>query len=359
MARTPPALERMVSKSAPELEDYIIDVRRGAGELGRGAYGAVLEVYVSGAKCAGKIIHNILVSNEDVPQGRQRMADRFIEECRTMSRLRNPHVVQFLGVHFQEEGDAPAVSSALPMLVMEFLPTDLDHVLKDYPDIPVAMKTSFLCDVSKGLAYLHAQGLIHRDLTARNVLLTSAMRAKIADFGVARIVNMNSSQLTQLTHKPGNHLYMPPEVEHSKCLDIFSFGVLTLYCIVQEFPSLLLPATHLKEPGGQLEARSELERRQQYVNRAYQLLGCTRPEYELVRVMEQCLNNAPTARPTVEELVERLQALLEQLQDGYSDKNKLELVGLLHEAHSDLEQLRASTTYRIHSLEVGGHTPLM
>ena len=275
-----------------------------------------------------------------------------------MSRLRHPHVVQFLGLHFQEEGDTPAIASALPMLVMEFLPTDLDHVLKAYPDIPVAMKTSFLCDVSKGLAYLHAQGLIHRDLTARNVLLTSAMCAKIADFGVARIVNMNSEQLSQLTRNPGNHLYMPPEAQHTKCLDIFSFGVLTLYCIVQEFPSALLPPTH-QDHGGPLVARSELERRQQYVSRAHQLLRSSRPEYELVHVMEECLNNAPAARPVVGELVARLQALLERLEGGYSERNKLELVRLLHQADTNLEQVRATTSFRIQSLEVGCHTPLV
>ena len=341
----PPALERLVSQSAPELADYIIhNVRRGDScrELGRGAYGKVVEVFVSGTRCAGKVIHDILISNNE---GRQQMAARFLEECRLMSVLRNPHVVQFLGVHFDG-------TSALPMLVMEYLPTTLDHVLSTFPDIPVAMKGSFLSDVAKGLAYLHSKGLVHRDLTARNVLLTSSMVAKIADFGVARIVNLDSSWVTQLTQCPGNIVYMPPEVHNPimdhlppRSLDVFSFGVLTLFCIIQEFPSALLPATYVSGSGSVLVPRSELERRQQYVNRAYQRLDHARPEYELVRIMEQCLHNDPGARPAVEDLLERLARMLGQVEDAHLGKSRLELVRMLLEADAEREQLAATVKF--------------
>ena len=348
MTQSPPVLERMVSQSAPELVDYIIhDVRPrrdSCRELGRGAYGQVMEVFVSGTRCAAKVIHDLLVVNDDLAQGRQQMAARFLEECRLMSVLRNPHVVQFLGVHFDG-------SSALPMLVMEYLPTTLDHVLSTYPDIPVAMKGSFLSDVAKGLAYLHSKGLVHRDLTARNVLLTSSMVAKIADFGVARIVNLDSSRVTKLTQCPGNIVYMPPEVHNPmdhlppRSLDVFSFGVLTLFCIIQEFPSALLPATYVSGSGSVLVPRSELERRQQYVNRAYQRLDHARPEYELVRIMEQCLHNDPGARPAVEDLLERLARMLGQVEDAHLGKSRLELVRMLLEADAERERLAATVKF--------------
>ena len=71
--------------------------------------------------------------------------------------------------------------------------------LESAPNIRLCTKLSILQDVSRGLIYLHsrAPAVIHRDLTARNVLLDSAMRAKIADLGNSRIVHLLMKSLSQ------------------------------------------------------------------------------------------------------------------------------------------------------------------
>ena len=148
-----------------------------------------------------------------------------------MAEMRHPHIVQFLGLCFLE-------GSALPVLVMERLDNSLDNLLETSPGLPLALKRSLLADVARGLLYLHTRNppVVHRDLSARNVLLTSSLVAKISDLGNARIVNLRPGQVRKLTPLPGTMAYMPPEAfdERSRYgprLDIFSFGHLTDYTL--------------------------------------------------------------------------------------------------------------------------------
>jgi serine/threonine protein kinase len=68
-------------------------------KIGSGAYGTVEEVEVDGVLCAAKRIYPVLqYSNDD--QGATRTRERFVQECIIMSKLRHPHIVQFLGVFF-------------------------------------------------------------------------------------------------------------------------------------------------------------------------------------------------------------------------------------------------------------------
>ena len=149
--------------------------------LGHGSYATVLELEYMGLKCAGKKIHELLLEQG----GASYSVRRFEEECRLLSQVRHPNVVQFLGVYFQQ-----GVST--PILVMEFLPTNLTSCIEQYGILPKEISYSILHDVALGLCYLHSQTppIIHRDLSSNNVLLTLNMTAKISDLGVARILNL-------------------------------------------------------------------------------------------------------------------------------------------------------------------------
>ena len=145
-----------------------------------------------------------------------------------MSRLQHPNISQFLGLCFLP-------NYQLPMLVMERLDRNLGNFLETVPNIPIALKWSVLEDVARGLLHLHSHNpaIIHRDLTAANVLLTSSLVAKITDLGNSRIVNPEQAQ--RLTQMPGTQLYMPPEAltHYDTSLDIFSYGHLTLFTLTQ------------------------------------------------------------------------------------------------------------------------------
>ena len=151
-----------------------------------------------------------------------------------MSSLRHPNITQFLGLCFLP-------GTQLPLLVMERLETSLDDLLEHMPGLPLSLKRSVMEDVASGLVYLHKRTppVIHRDLTSKNVLLTSSLVAKITDMGNSRIVSMRPGQMARtLSQLPGTLVYMPPEAldethRYGPSLDIFSLGHLALYTITQ------------------------------------------------------------------------------------------------------------------------------
>ena len=158
---------------------------------------------MNGLTCAGKKIHDILIDTANA--GVENIADKYVQECQLMSDLRHPNITLFLGVCFLP-------NCQLPVLLMERLDRNLDDLLETIPNIPLALKRSILENVSRGLLYLHKHHpqIIHRDLTAKNVLLTKYLEAKITDLGNSRIVNVQPGQLARtLSQLPGTLVYMP------------------------------------------------------------------------------------------------------------------------------------------------------
>ena len=310
-------------------------------ELGRGAYGTVEEVEIPGATCAAKIFHEVLLrmGNEDEVRT---ITEKFVRECCLMSSLRHPHVVQFLGVCFLP-------GSRLPALVMEKLVVSLHELLETNPNIPLATKRSVLHDVARGLVYLHSHAppIIHRDLTAKNVLLNSGMVAKLADLGVARIVDIRPGQLAaSLTQAPGTIVYMPPEAlepdaNYDTKLDIFSFGNLALFALTQVFPVLKAP-TYLDHATRRRIARSEIERRVDYIQRIRDTLG---QQHVLVSIVEHCLEDLPEDRPSIEEVIQQLEEAKTQIPDRYGEMTKFKLEQEIQSLQLQLEDLRVSVAY--------------
>ena len=187
---------------------------------------------MNGLVCAGKKIHEILLDVGNVGVGD--ITAKYVQECQLMSDLRHPNITLFLGLCFLP-------SCQLPVLVMERLDGSLDNLLESVPNIPLALKCSMLEDVARGLLYLHNHDpqIIHRDLTARNVLLTPSLMAKITDFGNSRITNIQPGRLVQtMSRNPGTLVYMPPEAladvtRYGPSMDIFSFGHLGIFVGLQ------------------------------------------------------------------------------------------------------------------------------
>ena len=303
-------------KRAPDMEDFVLHGAQETGrKLGTGSFGSVMELRIGGLLCAGKKLHEILIDPKN--EGATRMKSKFLEECKLMSEVRHPHIAQFLGVCFLP-------SSSTPLLVTELLSDSLHNVLESRGDLPHRIKQTILTDVAKGLVYLHSRTppIIHRDLTARNVLLDTKMRAKIADFGNSHFVDPIQNSKT-MTRVPGTLGYMPPEAleahsSYNAKLDIFSFGHLALFTMTQVFPANILAATSYDSDSNKLIARTEVERRAQYM----QLLhGKFKDTHPLATLIQQCLHNSPNKRPTALEALDCLEALdnLEET-DGTRDE---------------------------------------
>ena len=204
-------------------------------ETGRGCFGAVFKSRLNGADCAVKKIHEILVGyggydyvNE---AGRSALLIKFIDEINLLSKQRHQNIVQFLGVCNLDVNNLGSIS-----LVMEYMETSLkDFIPHNQGVLRLGTKVSILKDVASGVSHLHSQDIIHRDLNAGNVLLTSTCRAKVADLGIARVAQ---SVVTSgsMTVAPGAPEFMPPEAlrkdpEYDLKLDCFSLGHLALFLL--------------------------------------------------------------------------------------------------------------------------------
>jgi hypothetical protein len=273
---------------------------------------------MDGLECAGKRMFHVLVDPRN--EGAERMTQKYYEECELLSSLCHPNIVQFLG-------SQSTSTTNLPVLVMEMLQGSLDDFLQDTPDIPLAKKISILQDVARGLVYLHSRtrAVIHRDLTARNVLLNSALVAKIADMGNSQIVE--SSALLTASQVPGTLVYMPPEAMNSSAkyntsLDIFSFGHLSLFTATQVFPGNLLPANYQHPKTGKIVGYTEVERRREYMGILETKLT---KSHALVGLIKKCLTFDPTGRPSASNVLERLVHISSDIDDPYHRMTKLDL----------------------------------
>ena len=209
-------------------------------------------------------------------------------------------------------------------------------------DIPDEISYSILRDVALGLCYLHGwkpNPIIHRDLSANNVLLTSDMTAKISDLGVAKILNLTPAKMTQMTTAPGTAAYMPPEAleknpDYSTYLDIFSYGVMILHIFSGSWP--IAGAAAITDPTNpdRLIPRNEAERREEY----FQDMGPGHPlaEHPLTELAKQCLHNHPPKRPAAPDLLR----LVEEKQHMIPPTvvNKMQAVRSLQ----DIQKLRST-----------------
>jgi predicted Ser/Thr protein kinase len=162
-------------------------------------------------------------------------AERFTREARALARLNHPHIVSVY--------DFGKAQSGLFYFVMEFVDgTDLRHVIKG-GEISPHQALAIVPQICEALQYAHEEGVVHRDIKPENVLLDKKGRVRIADFGLAKLLDRPATAFT-LTHpsqKMGTPHYMAPEqVEHPHDVDhradIYSLGVVFYEMLTGELP---------------------------------------------------------------------------------------------------------------------------
>lgn len=274
----------------------VIDLKR---DIGEGGNGVVKEVLLHGKICAAKVVHKLLIQNVGKKQF-EYTKQKFLKECEIYSKLVHPNIVQFLGIHY------PGPDDVLPWLVMERLATSLTSFLKDFnqEQVAVYVKISLLHDVTLGIQYLHDKGIIHRDLSSNNILLTKNLQAKIADYGVAKLVD--PTIIKTHTRAPGTPIFMPPETLLLKpCygtgVDVFSFGCIVIHTMIHQLP---IPIDQVQtDPVSQkMKALSEIERRENYLK--------SMQSFPLLALTKKCLSNDSQSRPSIGKILEEIAQLL-------------------------------------------------
>ena len=268
-----------------------------------------------------------------------------------MSQLRHPHIVQFLGVCYLP-------GAQLPVLLMEKLQTSLDNLLETSPNIPIDLKVHLLTGTGRGVVYLHSRTppIAHRDLSAKNILVDNGLNAKIADLGVSRIVNIQPGRLAaSMTQMPGTGVYMPPEVaqeegvtRYNTTIDIFSFGVVSLFTLTQTFPKDLKPATYHDPVTRRIVGRSEIDRREKYIVPMKAALGETHP---LVQLTLACLEYVSEDRPSAVVVLRGLEEVGTTLPQNCT-QTKLELIQQVAVKDEEIQQVVAEKQAQIDANKV-------
>ena len=294
----------LLRKYLVELDQQPEDERK---VLGAGSYGTVMNVKVKGATCVAKQVHGILLGTQGYdPVDKEQWLpffEKFEEECRLLSEMRHPNIVQFIGVCELVPGELRSLA-----LVMERLHTDLGRFINEAKgEIPLPIKLSILHDSSSGLLYVHSLNVIHRDLNAGNILLTENLRAKIADLGVARATMNTKRAAANLTQTPGCLDYMPPEAlrrtpNYDSKLDCFSFGHLMLYLVIQEYPTPTDPVYDSLRPHTLPSVGLQIQKRQEWINKVSE-------EHCLYSLITSCLLDVARNRPGMYEINHKLESL--------------------------------------------------
>ncbi len=194
------------------------------GELGRGAMGVVYKAQDPQINRTVALKTVSLWGQE--PDEEKEFRLRFLNEAQAAGRLHHPGIVAVFDV-----GEDP--ENRDPYLVLEFVAGEtLKRILARESKLPLTTALQLAIEIAEALDYAHAQGVVHRDIKPANILITQEGRAKIADFGIAKL---NLAHFTLPGRVLGTPAYMAPEQLSGEGVDgrsdLFSLGVI-LYAIV-------------------------------------------------------------------------------------------------------------------------------
>ena len=205
---------------------------------------------------------------------------RFDREARSAAALSNPHISQLY-----DYGEA----GGRPYMVLEYLPGGtLEELLAAGNRKPLSDEDALRIagEVAAGLAHAHSRGVVHRDLKPANVLFDAEGRAKIADFGIARMGG--SGTLTEAGTVLGTASYISPEqaagLPATPASDVYSFGVMLFRMLTGRLP---------------FEAEEPIELVTMHRDAPPPSVSAFRPDAppRLARLAEACLAKDPHARP--------------------------------------------------------------
>ncbi|MBX3471036.1 MAG: protein kinase [Planctomycetes bacterium] len=200
--------------------DYKVVSRLGEGGMGmvyKGQHAALGQVV------AIKSLHSALMNNQSA-------RERFVREAQALARLNHPNIISLLNFINNDQGC---------FIVMEFAEgEDIEHKLQRMGLIPPEQCLPWFIEILRALAFAHKQGIIHRDIKPSNIIVHPSGRAKLLDFGTAKLVD--AKRLTQQGMTLGTIIYMSKEQLLGKALDarsdLYSLGVTLYECVTGQLP---------------------------------------------------------------------------------------------------------------------------
>uniref|UniRef100_A0A1A7WQM7 Dual serine/threonine and tyrosine protein kinase n=2 Tax=Iconisemion striatum TaxID=60296 RepID=A0A1A7WQM7_9TELE len=283
-----PRLARL-SLESRSLRDVLLHGKPKLGrELGRGQYGVVYlcDSWGGHYPCALKSV---------VPPDDKHWNDLALEFHYTRSLPKHERLVDLHGSvidHTYGGGSSIAV-----LLIMERLHRDLYTGLK--AGLSLRERLQIALDVVEGMRFLHSQGLVHRDIKLKNVLLDKQNRAKITDLGFCKPEAMMSGSIV------GTPIHMAPELftgKYDNSVDVYAFGILFWY--------LCTGSVKLPEAFEKCSSKDQLWNNVKKGSRPERVPGF---DEECWQLMEACWNGDPSLRPLLGIVQPSLQSIMERL----------------------------------------------
>lgn len=253
--------------------------------LGQGAMGAVYQGWHErfAREVAVKVLLNL--------QAKGTVKERFLREGQAAAKVRHEHVVQVM-----DAGEHDGIAYLVMELVNGY---SLGGIVDEKGPLPCEAVARIGAQIALGLAAIHAQGIIHRDIKPDNILVGNDRKVKITDMGLAK--QTDDPELNRLTATGmvvGTPLYVSPEAirDPKTCTvasDIYSLGA-TLYHLLVGHPPF--------------QADSPYEVMRAHLELRPQPLRELRPDIPvgLAQLIDRCLNKAQDRRPTALQVAELL-----------------------------------------------------
>src|SRR6266705_6794932 len=223
---TPPPSIASITTPPPLPGERYIGKYRVKGELGRGGMGTV---YLAEQPGLGRevAIKELIQSADPVA------LKRFLQEAQVMARTSHPNLVQ---VHDME------LQGNINYLVLEFIKGRSMRDWMNQSQIPPPQVFAVMHGILQALDYAHRHQIVHRDMKPENVLISDEGQVKVADFGIARLLDDTGlgGTATKTGTTVGTPQYMSPEqVASSKVdgrSDLYSAGIMFYELVVGQPP---------------------------------------------------------------------------------------------------------------------------
>jgi serine/threonine protein kinase len=201
-------------------------------ELGKGAMGIV---YLAKDPLIGRLValKTIRASAHADDDETKEFQQRFIREAQAAGILNHPAIVTVHDIG----NDEP---SGVSFIAMEYVEgNNLKEVLNQGRALSFEQIGDIVAQVAEALDFAHAKGIVHRDVKPANIILLDGMRAKITDFGIAKIAS-GGANLTTTGQFLGTPNYMAPEQVKGAPVDgrtdIFALGICLYECLTRRKP---------------------------------------------------------------------------------------------------------------------------
>ncbi|KAJ3117844.1 hypothetical protein HK098_006086 [Nowakowskiella sp. JEL0407] len=196
--------------------------------IGSGGFGAMYKIKLDNTEdVVLKKLHDL---NPSLKAKRE-----FLNEAQIMARLTHPRLVRFYGIVDDPE-------TKIMGIVMEYVSRGslFDLIERIERPISLSKRIYILLDIATGIKVLHDQNILHKDIKSKNILIDEQWRAKICDFGLAKIKQEVSTLNPEKNQFAGTTLYMAPELfdydSASELTDVYAFAIVVTEVITWSGP---------------------------------------------------------------------------------------------------------------------------